>query len=130
MSDTHIGTSVSAALLHGEAPLPPDFVERKDAKKMTFNIVVSPTSTYEVIVGNRGTGKTTLVQEVARENTGITYVLIERIEDTSVCTSLVESFATAISWEEPRLPWSLLHCAKKATRSRTVTRCQGASSTA
>ena len=69
--------------------------------------MISPPSTYELIVGNHGTGKTSLIEEVARENTD-TYISIQRSVDTNMYTSLVESFAKAGSWEESRLSWSLV----------------------
>lgn len=106
--ERHRQVKMYASLLRGEGPLPPDFVERKDTKKRLLDVMMSPISAYEIIVGNHGTGKTTLVREVARENTGIIYVSIQRIQDTSMYTSLIESFVTAVSWEEPRLLWSLV----------------------
>ena len=96
------------ALLHREAPLLPDFVERKDAKEGVLSVMMSPTSSYEVIVGNHGTGKTTLVREVTRENTGIIYMPIQKFMNTDFHASLVKSIAAAVGWEEPRLPWSLV----------------------
>jgi len=51
-------------------------VERTGAKTEVKEAILSFLTTYDVIVGNYGTGKSTLVEEVASETLGVIYIMI------------------------------------------------------
>ena len=52
------------------------FVNRPDADALFERVFRSSPSQYSVIVGSRGTGKSTLAEKVAREMQGMTYVAV------------------------------------------------------
>ena len=57
-------------------------------------------STYDLIVGNYGTGKTTLVRHVGRECSGVIYVEVPALPE-----KLDRAFAMAINWSPSIKNW-------------------------
>jgi len=55
---------------------PSDFVERPVVSSMLDKIITSDSGQYGIIVGNHGTGKSTLVERVASKTPGVIYVFI------------------------------------------------------
>ena len=84
-------------------PNPPDFVERPAISKMIHDRLTFNDTEYEVIVGNIGTGKSTIVEKVASTIPGAIYVYTTG--EQNVATSLTDSFAAALNWEEKGLSW-------------------------
>ena len=88
--------SLRGAFRKGAVPSPEGFVvERKELAAEVERILQPPEgyAKYHLIVGDHGTGKTTLVRQVAHERSGIIYVSIPK--NVSL---FGEEFAHAINW--------------------------------
>ena len=83
------------------APDPPDFVERPAVSEALGRILTSDSGQYEVIVGNHGTGKSTLVERVANKTPGVIYVFVGG--DGDVTFNVTSALIEALHWEEPPL---------------------------
>jgi hypothetical protein len=85
-------------------PDPPCFVQRPDVEKMVKKTLLSGTCNYDVIVGNPGTGKSTIIEKVAGSIGGVVYVHIplELEVDNAVADALID----ALHWEEPHTAWT------------------------
>ena len=78
------------------------FVERKKVSQ-DIESIIQPRkgySNYDLIVGNHGTGKTTLVRKVGHEHHGIIYV------DVPENLSFDMAFKKALRWSPPITSWS------------------------
>ena len=82
-----------AAFDQSPAPVIPDFVERPAVVEKVRRVLAGTPTRYDVIVGNNGTGKSTVVQKIACETSGALYVLIQPDEDvgSAVATAIVEA---------------------------------------
>ena len=94
---------IYAAFQPAAVPGPPNFVERPAVAKKVRKTISSGTGNYEVILGNHGTGKSTIVEKVAGETPGVIYVSISTKGD--VRENLASAFKQALDWEEPSDPW-------------------------
>ena len=79
---------------------PPDFVERPDVMEMVRKTVTSGTGQYDVIVGNHGTGKSTIVMKIAAETAGVVYVGVSE-KDGGVRAGLAAALVDALGGERP-----------------------------
>ena len=83
-------------------PSPPNFVERPAISEVIRDRLTKRTR-YEVIVGNLGTGKSTIVEKVASTIPGAIYVYTD--VGGNVAITLADAFAAALNWEEQGLSW-------------------------
>ena len=87
-----------------------EIVGRPDAEKLFEDVVKSRPSAYSVIVGNRGTGKSTLAANVARKTPGVLYVNVQPVRNRgdskeSRVDVLDSALRAALDWREPATPW-------------------------
>ena len=98
------------AFCKGAVPSPEGFVVERMELAAKVKRILQPQngcSTYQIIAGNHGTGKTTLVRQVGHECSGIIYVQIP--EDGL----FEDAFAHAINRSPPmRFTWLLNTCAR------------------
>ena len=95
--------NLHGAFRKGAVPSPEGFVvERKELAAEMERILQPPEgyARYHLIVGDHGTGKTTLIRQVAHERDGIIYVSIPK--DVSL---FGEEFAHAINWSPISSTW-------------------------
>jgi hypothetical protein len=76
-------SNLYAAFKPHAVPEAPDFVARPDLTEKVRKIFRRPTGSYDVIVGNCGTGKTTLLEKIADETEGALYVRITDCEEVN-----------------------------------------------
>ena len=93
---------IYAAFQPTAVPIPPNFVERPVISEMIRDRLTKRTR-YEVIVGNSGTGKSTIVKKVASTIPGAIY--IHPAMGGNVAATLADAFAAALNWEEQGLSW-------------------------
>jgi hypothetical protein len=90
------------AVMEETDPIPadPDIVDRPDAEKMVELVIKSPPTKYDIIVGNHGTGKSTLVYRLARRLPGVIYVAVpsaeSRTESRTGSTDVRSRFVRAL----------------------------------
>jgi hypothetical protein len=77
----------------------PHFVQRPTVREKVRQIFTTGTGTYEVIVGNCGTGKSALLKKVAEETVGALYVFIPDHEDVN--GALWRALREALGGERP-----------------------------
>ena len=81
------------------------FIKRPDAERLFEDVIKSPRSTYSVIVGSHGTGKSTLARKVARKTQGMIYVNVpaDQISDSvlEVVDSLDSALQKVLDWHKP-----------------------------
>ena len=94
---------IQAAFQPVAVPDPPNFVERPAVAKMVRSTILSGTENYDVIVGNHGTGKSTIVEKIAKEAPGAIYVFIKSFGNTY--EAVTRAFIEALNWEEPCTTW-------------------------
>ena len=82
-----------AAFDPSPAPAIPDFIERPAVVEKIRRAIAGTSTRYDVIVGNHGTEKSTIVQKIACETSGALYVLIRPDEDvgSAVAMAIVEA---------------------------------------
>jgi len=84
---------------------PPNFVERPAISKVIRDKLTQHTR-YEVIVGNHGTGKSTIVKMIASTIPGAIYVYTAvPARGDNVAATLADALAAALNWEERGLSW-------------------------
>ena len=76
-----------AAFDPSPASVIPDFVERPAVVEKVRRAIAGTSTRYDVIVGNHGTGKSTIVQKIACETSGALYVLIRPDEDVGLAVA-------------------------------------------
>jgi len=85
------------------------FIKRPDAERLFEDVIKSPRSTYSVIVGSHGTGKSTLARKVARKTQGMIYVNVpaDQISDSvlEVVDSLDSALQKVLNWHKPIHEW-------------------------
>jgi len=91
-----------------------EFVDRPDAERLFELVVKSDPSTYDVIVGSHGTGKSALAEEVARKTPGVIYVDVppEKGDSKEVEGGLESALIEALNWREPVTPWRTILLSK------------------
>ena len=91
------------------APVDPNVIDRPDAERMVKNVIESPPSKYDIIVGNYGTGKSTLVYRLARRLPGIVYVTVPPAMAGATSYDVQFRFAraleAALDWKAPGILW-------------------------
>jgi Cdc6-like AAA superfamily ATPase len=77
-----------------------EYIDRPAAKNEIKEYLDMPYSaTFLVMIGSHGTGKTTLVKQLASEASGVVYVSIEEASSPEeMMISFSNSFATAVGW--------------------------------
>jgi Cdc6-like AAA superfamily ATPase len=80
-------------------------VQRPDVKAEIEKIISAPAGIYHIIVGNHGTGKTTIVEQIAREKSGVLYISI-RGDEKDPNAALYQALENALLGD--RYPTSLL----------------------
>jgi hypothetical protein len=83
-------------------PGPANFVARPAVMKMVQERLTAGKK-YEVIVGNHGTGKSTVVKMVAGIIPGVLYVYVAGCNN--IATTLNTAFQDALGWEERQPSW-------------------------
>jgi len=92
-----------------------NIIDRPDAENMVESVIKSPPTKYDVIVGNHGTGKSTLVYRLACRLPGIVYVTVPPAmspassgitPENSVLFAFLEDLEAALDWKAPRHSWS------------------------
>ena len=90
-------------------------IDRPDVEKMVESVIKSPPTKYDVIVGNHGTGKSTLVYRLACRLPGIVYVTIPPALSPAMSDTTPEHNArlvfaralkAALDWKVPGHSWS------------------------
>ena len=105
-----------AAFDQSTAPDIPDFVERPAVMEKVRRVIAETSTWYEVIVGNHGTGKSTIVQKIASETSEALYVLIPAGTDveSAVAKAIVEALGSPRPESFLRRVWEKLgageHC--------------------
>jgi Cdc6-like AAA superfamily ATPase len=80
-------------------------VPRPDVKAEIEKIISAPAGRYHIIVGNHGTGKTTIVEQIAREKSGVLYISISW-DEKDPNAALYQALENALLGD--RYPTSLL----------------------
>jgi len=95
---------IYAAFTQTALPGPPDldFVKRPAVSELVRQTLTVGMH-FEVIVGNHGTGKSTIVKKVGSTIPGVIYVFIE--ENRNIAAMITNSFASALNWEERKSTW-------------------------
>ena len=70
---------------------------------MVRSTILSGTGNYDVVVGNHGTGKSTIVKKIAKETPGAVYVFIKPL--ANINKAMTKAFIEALNWEEPQITW-------------------------
>ncbi|KAF8254036.1 hypothetical protein K440DRAFT_673711 [Wilcoxina mikolae CBS 423.85] len=86
-----------------------DYIDRPAMKELVKETLTTCPAQYDVIVGNIGTGKSTLVREVASEIPGVIYIAItgrSTENGSTVRESFSNAFAAALNWKVPYTPWN------------------------
>jgi len=94
--------NIYSAFLPAAVPSPVDFVARPAVMEMVREILTTGTK-YEVIVGNRGTGKSTIVRQLAGTIPGVIYVYVHGVGN--IATRFNEAFQGALNWEVGQSSW-------------------------
>ncbi|KAF8539504.1 hypothetical protein BDD12DRAFT_882193 [Trichophaea hybrida] len=76
------------------------------AWKQVTQALTSALSTYHVIIGYHGTGKSTLIRKIAGEIPGIIYVLIPPSKPVKCEEVLTAAFKNALNWQEPGISYA------------------------
>jgi len=86
-------------------------IDRPDAEKLFEDLLRSCPSEYSVLVGNRGTGKSTLATKVARKTQGVLYVTAPAAwacrdsKESPVVDVLDSALRAALGWRGPATLW-------------------------
>ena len=82
-----------AAFDPSPAPVVPNFVERLAVIEKVRRVIAATSTQYGVIIGNYGTGKSTVVQKIACETSGALYAFIRPKMDveSAVAKAIVEA---------------------------------------
>ena len=94
--------NIYSSFLPSAVPSPADFVARPAVMEMVREILTTGTN-YEVIVGNHGTGKSTIVKQAAGTIPGVIYVHVARGKNIDI--SLNIAFQDALNWEVRQPSW-------------------------
>ena len=98
-SDRQWEGRLRAAFDPSPAPAIPDFVERPAVEEKVRRAIAETSTQYDVIVGNHGTGKSTIVQKIACETSGALYVLIR--PETDVVSAVTMAIVEALGGPRP-----------------------------
>jgi Cdc6-like AAA superfamily ATPase len=74
-----------------------DFFPRPDIEKQIKALMTKHDGQYDVIIGPRGTGKTTMVRKISSETPGAVYVYVHDAGDKTVL-KLKKELGNAIRW--------------------------------
>ncbi|KAF8537844.1 hypothetical protein BDD12DRAFT_911207 [Trichophaea hybrida] len=97
---------IYAALQKRSVPATTDFIERPEAWKQVTQALTSAPTKYDVIIGYHGTGKSTLIREIAGEIPGIVYVLIPPCKPGKCEELLTAAFKEALNRQEPGISYA------------------------
>jgi len=82
------------------------FADRPDVEKLFEHVVKSCPSAYSVIIGNQGTGKSTLAANVARKTPGVLYVNVPHEGNKESLIDILDfALRAALDWRQPVTPW-------------------------
>jgi hypothetical protein len=93
--------TLCAAFESATIPDPPYFVDRPEITEKVRKTIASSSRAYKVIVGNHGTGKSTLVKKVASETAGTIYVYVPECGNQDVKIGLTRGLRDALGGERP-----------------------------
>jgi hypothetical protein len=110
--------NIYSAFLPTAVPSPADFVARPAVMEMIQKCLTAGTK-YEVIVGNHGAGKSTMVRQVAGAIPGVIYVYVAG--GNNIATTLTTAFQDALNWEERQPSWLDVFLQKTAPSSAKQT---------
>jgi len=74
----------------------PENVDRPDLERMVERVIKSSPTKYDIIVGNHGTGKSTLVYRLARRLPGVIYVTLPSAESRPGSADARSCFADSL----------------------------------
>lgn len=102
--EKHREKKISSAFQSKPIHDPPRFVERPAVSSMVREAFTSSPGEYNSIIGNHGTGKSTIVEKVASETPGVIYVnCINRAGN--IDATLAQALVHSLNWEAPHALW-------------------------
>jgi len=92
------------------------FINRPDAAALFEHVFRSSPTEYSVIIGNHGTGKSTLAEKVARRMKGAIYIAVaEESKNVTLEDNLDSALSAALNWCSPMTPWLYVYLSKFIT---------------
>jgi Cdc6-like AAA superfamily ATPase len=78
-----------------------NLVPRPDVKAELEKIIFSRASSYLIILGNQGCGKTSIVKQIASQKPGVLYISIRGADDEDLQATLYQAFEHALLGDYP-----------------------------